>query len=140
GPRARCAARSGRPRRLRRWPAGFPAPAATAGRRRARWPRRRPRPATAPPPAPPAPRPAGLPAAGAGAASAGRSRQRFQAEALAALGDDAGGADLAADPPDQHVQGVGIGVVTLFVDVLAQFGAADHRTLAVHQVGEDALL
>ncbi len=51
-----------------------------------------------------------------------------------------GDAEFATDAADQHVEHVGIGIVAIVVDVLAEFGAADDAVRVVHQIGEDPVL
>ena len=50
------------------------------------------------------------------------------------------GAELLADARDEHFDGVRIAVEVLIVDMLDEFGPADHLALVVHEVGEELVL
>ena len=45
-------------------------------------------------------------------------------------------AELLADAADEHLDGVGVAVEVLIVEMLDQFGARDHAAGMMHQVGE----
>lgn len=63
-----------------------------------------------------------------------------QAVAQAADGLDPVGADLLAQPADEHLDGVGVTVEVLVVEMLDQLGAADHPALMHHQIVKQAVL
>ncbi len=50
------------------------------------------------------------------------------------------GAELLAQAADEDLDGVGVAVEVLVVDVLGQLGARHHLVLVVHQVGDDLVL
>ncbi|MDG5975977.1 peptidase [Hydrogenophaga taeniospiralis CCUG 15921] len=64
----------------------------------------------------------------------GRGGGRDQPVAQPPHGLDAGLGQLLAQPAHEHLDGVGVAVEVLGVDVFGQFGARDHRARAVHQV------
>src|SRR5215468_7035791 len=49
-------------------------------------------------------------------------------------------AELLADADDEHLDGVGVAVEVLVVEMLDQFGAGDDAPGMVHQVGQQAIL
>src|SRR5436190_326851 len=61
-------------------------------------------------------------------------RRADQAVAEAADGLDPVGADLLAHAADEHLDGVGVAVEVLVVQVLDQLGATDHPALVHDQV------
>src|SRR3954454_6929887 len=63
-----------------------------------------------------------------------------QPVAQAADGLDHVGWDLLAQPADEYLDGVGIAVEVLLVEVLHQLGARHHALVVMHQVGEQAIL
>src|SRR5882762_6524255 len=59
--------------------------------------------------------------------------------AEAAHGLDDLDAELLADAPDEDLDGVGIAVEVLVVEMLDQFGARHHPPGVMHQVGQQAV-
>src|SRR5258708_4474386 len=49
-------------------------------------------------------------------------------------------AELLADAADEHLDGVGVAVEILVVEMLDQLGTRDHAAGVVHQVGEQPIL
>src|SRR5437763_12622975 len=48
--------------------------------------------------------------------------------------------DLLAQPADEHLDGVGVAVEVLLVEMLDQLGARHHALVVMHQGGEQAVL
>src|SRR5262245_23128463 len=48
--------------------------------------------------------------------------------------------DLLAQPADEHLDGVGIAVEVLLVEVLDQLRARNYPLVVMHEVGEQAIL
>src|SRR5687767_14562334 len=85
-------------------------------------------------------------AAGVGGVSEPTSRPAaglvgvVEAVAKSTDGGDHVGTQLLADAGDEDLDGVGIAVEILVVDVFDQLGAADHLALVMHQVAEQLVL
>src|ERR1700749_5317876 len=47
---------------------------------------------------------------------------------------------LFADAADEHLDGVGVAVEVLVVEMLDELGARDHAAGVVHQIGQQAIL
>src|SRR5580693_5991599 len=47
--------------------------------------------------------------------------------------------ELLADAADEHLDGIGVAVEILVVEMLDQLGARDHASGVVHQIGEQAV-
>src|SRR5690606_1029953 len=80
--------------------------------------------------------PAGGAAAAGGSGAAAGLVGVVEAVTEATDGGDHVSTQLLADAGDEDLDGVRIAVEVLVVDVLDQFGAADHLALVVHQVAE----
>src|SRR5687767_14341800 len=90
------------------------------------------------------------PAAAGGAGTAGATARVsvsaaglvgvVEAVAKSTDGSDHVGTQLLADAGDEDLDGVGIAVEILVVDVFDQLGAADHLALVMHQVAEQLVL
>src|SRR5215510_5881768 len=60
--------------------------------------------------------------------------------AQAANGLDHVGWDFLAQPPDEHLDGIGVAIKILLIKMLDQLGARDDAIVMVHQVGEQPIL
>src|SRR4249919_1788887 len=68
-----------------------------------------------------------------------RITRRREEIAQPAHGLDDFDAQLLADAADEHLDGVGVAVEVLVVEMLDEFGAGDHAAGVVHKVGEQAV-
>src|SRR5215470_13205662 len=48
--------------------------------------------------------------------------------------------DLLPKPADKHLDGVGISIKILFIEMLDQLGARDYPLVVVHEIGKQAVL
>src|SRR5256885_11300741 len=69
-----------------------------------------------------------------------RITRRGEKIAQAADGLDDLDAELLANAADEHLDGVGVAVEVLVVEVLDQLGARDHPPGVMHQVRQQAIL
>ena len=72
------------------------------------------------------------------AISAGRRRRQQIAEAAHGLDDV--DIELLADAADEHLDRIGVAVEVLIVEMLDQFGARDHASRMMHQIGQQPIL
>src|SRR6476661_7106951 len=63
-----------------------------------------------------------------------------EAIAQAADGLDHIGRDLLAQPANEHLDGVGVAVEVLLVEMLDQLGARHDALVVMHEIGEQAIL
>ena len=66
--------------------------------------------------------------------------REFEPETLSAMGMQQAWANLSANPSQQYIDHVGIGVVTTLVDVLAKLAATDDPTRVMHEIVQDSRL
>src|SRR6202035_5109556 len=66
--------------------------------------------------------------------------RRGQEIAQSAHGLDDVDVEFLADAADEHLDGVGVAVEVLVVEMLDQFGARDHAAGVMHQIGQQPVL